>query len=784
MADLSDIRIGIDVETADVSRAVDKFEALKRKAAQLKLELNKGNITSKAYSRGIQQMAGQLGKVTGNTNQAKSAMMQYRYAIENATDQQLKFATSSGKGMRRMEILAQQAGYQIGDLAVQIQSGTNAAVAFGQQGSQLLGFFGPMGALAGAGLAITTGLVAPFFKAKDTAKETEDAFRKIGEALDELESVTFDDNLRGGLLKTVKEIGGEFESSLKIVKELAAEQLKTEIKTPLKGLREQFLEYEKARKVIEIGGGTPPDFNILGFEDPERFVQTFQLLNEIQGNTREELQKSVDAAAFWLQGSGLLNKEVKKLLKGYIDVVGTVESVSEAVDTAKDNEKTGISETEKLRRKLAKERADTMEDFYKRRRKASLDAAAAEKKAEEDALKLYDDKYSKQDTINKLLFSEIKYGKDSAAYKTLQNSLQDEQLNKEIDSLKISETQKGILKQLVDEQRRLLNELDKEEEKRKRILKLTEEAASAYSKSRVVGIKADVFDPRGEAGITAVEAMRAGVQVFDYGKGEDTKNTKGKTPAESMASIIKGMEEEARLQRQIVGLSDQEADYLQILYNLKEKNKTASGKMTEAELIRSAERIAAINAETAAMEAQMQKIQDVADSFETHFGDALMGIVTDFDILNGSIEDFGYNAEQVFKNMAREIIKELYRIFVVKKITGFISAAVGDASSLYQGSTGFMQFSGGGYTGSGPRSGGLDGKGGFLAMLHPKETVIDHTKGQSGGVTIQQNFNFSANGDESVKRMIAQAAPQIAKMTEKGIMDSRRRGGQMKAVFG
>lgn len=36
------------------------------------------------------------------------------------------------------------------------------------------------------------------------------------------------------------------------------------------------------------------------------------------------------------------------------------------------------------------------------------------------------------------------------------------------------------------------------------------------------------------------------------------------------------------------------------------------------------------------------------------------------------------------------------------------------------------QFAGGGYTGNGPRSGGLDGQGGFMAMLHPQEEVIDH----------------------------------------------------------
>jgi len=42
-------------------------------------------------------------------------------------------------------------------------------------------------------------------------------------------------------------------------------------------------------------------------------------------------------------------------------------------------------------------------------------------------------------------------------------------------------------------------------------------------------------------------------------------------------------------------------------------------------------------------------------------------------------------------------------------------------------------FEGGGYTGSAPRSGGLDGKGGFMAMLHPRETVIDHTRARAGG---------------------------------------------------
>ena len=47
-------------------------------------------------------------------------------------------------------------------------------------------------------------------------------------------------------------------------------------------------------------------------------------------------------------------------------------------------------------------------------------------------------------------------------------------------------------------------------------------------------------------------------------------------------------------------------------------------------------------------------------------------------------------------------------------------------------------FDGGGFTGFDARTGGLDGKGGFLAMLHPRETVVDHTRpgGRSSGVNV------------------------------------------------
>jgi len=55
-----------------------------------------------------------------------------------------------------------------------------------------------------------------------------------------------------------------------------------------------------------------------------------------------------------------------------------------------------------------------------------------------------------------------------------------------------------------------------------------------------------------------------------------------------------------------------------------------------------------------------------------------------------------------------------------------------------------MSFEGGGFTGSGPRTGGLDGKGGFMAMVHPNETIIDHTK-QGGSKSGSGGLNMTVN---------------------------------------
>ena len=163
-----------------------------------------------------------------------------------------------------------------------------------------------------------------------------------------------------------------------------------------------------------------------------------------------------------------------------------------------------------------------------------------------------------------------------------------------------------------------------------------------------------------------------------------------------------------------------------------------------------------------------------------------------------SMIDGTKSVKEAFKDMARDIVKHLVKVLVVQQMINNIGGIMSGSSNSFISSIGgglesYGSMDGGGYTGDGSRSGGLDGKGGFMMMMHPKETVIDHTKpnsGSGGGDTYVTNnhYSISANTSEDTKRLVTQtiqqATPTITANTKASIMNDRRRGGQMKSVFG
>lgn len=93
------------------------------------------------------------------------------------------------------------------------------------------------------------------------------------------------------------------------------------------------------------------------------------------------------------------------------------------------------------------------------------------------------------------------------------------------------------------------------------------------------------------------------------------------------------------------------------------------------------------------------------------------------------------------------------------------------AAAAAAASAGLASFEGGGFTGNGPRVGGLDGKGGYMAMVHPNEKVVDLTKQRQGGGENQPIRIINLNSDDQIEDYLG------SDRAERVIMNVVRRNG-------
>ena len=159
-------------------------------------------------------------------------------------------------------------------------------------------------------------------------------------------------------------------------------------------------------------------------------------------------------------------------------------------------------------------------------------------------------------------------------------------------------------------------------------------------------------------------------------------------------------------------------------------------------------------------------------------------------------------ASDAFKDMAKSVIasltKMLVQYYITKPLFDVITGSIGGGSSVQpqatQGSvpvgnltsdySGSRTFAGGGYTGRGGRAGGLDGKGGFPAILHPNETVIDHARGQGMGAVVNQTINVTTGVQQTVRAEIQNMMPQIQDAAISAVAEAKLRGGTYAKTFG
>ena len=138
-----------------------------------------------------------------------------------------------------------------------------------------------------------------------------------------------------------------------------------------------------------------------------------------------------------------------------------------------------------------------------------------------------------------------------------------------------------------------------------------------------------------------------------------------------------------------------------------------------------------------------------------------------------SIVDGLRNGKLSFADFADYVVEQLLRIsiqqMILKPLIGSFGSAFGSFGDLFSAD-------GGGYTGMGARAGGVDGKGGFPAILHPNETVVDHTKGQGMNSGANITFNIQANDAAGFDQLLNSRKQMITAMINNAMNNRGKMG--------
>lgn len=166
-------------------RAADSFARLESalspasKAAQLyerdtlrvQMAVDKGAVSTDRAAKVQEQLNNQYEATIARLSRVSGAQT----SLNQTT-------TQASGGARNMGFAFQQAGYQIGDFAVQVASGQGVLRPFIQQGTQLVSMFGPWGAVIGAAGAVLGALYTALWQTKDAAGAAGDALTVLADA--------------------------------------------------------------------------------------------------------------------------------------------------------------------------------------------------------------------------------------------------------------------------------------------------------------------------------------------------------------------------------------------------------------------------------------------------------------------------------------------------------------------------------------------------------------------------------------------------------------------------
>lgn len=564
-----------------------------------------------------------------------------------------------------------QLGYQIQDVAVQLQSGQNAMLVFGQQGSQIASIFGPGGIVIGAvlavGAALGTAFLPQIFKSTDAAKDLEDA-------LEDLDGIVTrsDDNIllmADAMAELAKQSKAAAEVELRFGAIRAADALNASLAAMGETLQSSFGGFLEASVATSLAQLEKVRRDGLGFDDvmasgvgrETRLAQ--REFGALRGEIRDVASELgiTERAAFDLLAAFSAN-QADATQQSLDDLSNTILELEPAAGGASEQLVRFQAETAREAREASRaaERVqflnDTLKEFQQTGTLGQTEGGSKQRQKDIQDLAKWGEQQNKLRERTEKQFAQVQASVESPAQRLERQykerlSIIEQYEATEFANLQEAQDAKLALQQQYAQQQKRLHDM---------------EAASAYQAAQSI-VSVTAYQMNMLSGLFA-EGTAIGKAFFVAQQGLAAAN-----------AVIQGFQ---------AGMA------IRVAY-----------------------------AQIAAMS-----------------GPAAPGVLA---------------AGEVHAKVAEGM--------------GIATAAIIGAQTI-------GSFEGGGYTGRGSRSGGLDGRGGKLAMVHPDESIFDHRLGLPGGgghTTV--NVNVYAHDATGFDRLINSNRGKLVRAVQQALNERGRR---------
>jgi hypothetical protein len=812
---MDDVKYVIGVDDTDIvktllnhKKLVKEIAAVDKQYKFLDKQIEKKKISLFDYARAVQQVDQRIAKLNGVLAGGSKAVNEHATRVVQA-----------GNKMNKFGMISQQVGYQVGDFFVQVQSGQNAMVAFSQQATQLAGLIpGIGGAIVGIGLSAAT-FGYQMYQASQGVKDADEALKDLKDTIDGFSSAS--DSLEKALASPLNNSNKALVSYLKNLKAAKAEETLKAVRDNLGPMIDPYIDAQAEIQARITAGerlGAPEDQLELERKKLAANKQISDSLSFATTGPAEDLGNNLIKAMEALRTSGILTEDLEAGLTDLLETTGLRAQAEKDLIALVKEQTEAQQEAEKIKDEAFQKRTkqNTLENEITRDLKSQIAYQAIVAKYGENSVKgkqelakLARDEYEQEkyasdlrveqvDRLMEVYDELIKVTGEAEAF-TSETELTRQKL------LEIDNIIKGIRGSISSLEMSAIGDAA-----RLAALKAGKSIEEARIAGQVAGKVANqqaLFDAASVSSLpdgarrAAEEAhqrqiellMQKGATDAEIQRLEDARRESQKKGKEDPA--IKMLQEISR-RKVLIGLTEEQAKRQELVYQTENKLGEFRNKYGNDFVNNIVNQTMALDEQQKVLDEAKAKQKEVGDLISSSMENAFMSIV-----------DGTKSVKDAFKSMASSIISELYRIFVVKKIVGGITGFLGFADggvfsggsvvpsakgNIFSGGN-VVPFANGGVVSSPMTFPMTGGKTGLMGEAGP-EAIMPLKRGKggklgvvaenNGNVVINQSFNFSANGDESVKKIIAQAAPQIAQMTKTSIINDRRRGGSTLAAFG